>query len=183
MRPDPLSLKQVIFICETFGFCCVFLIIEGENLSHQVLALSIFLSLSLFLVLTHACKYTITHIRKTRAHAHARKQTRASEKEQPQALTLQESHKDSHRVAAPVQDPTFKVYSPSSAKIRSAPQRHHQTIHTSTSLVSLSLSLCKHSSDVSEMCLRRSETHVILTKERAPDHTDLDKTGLSLFLS
>ena len=27
---------QVLFIAETFGFCCVFLIIEGENLAHQV---------------------------------------------------------------------------------------------------------------------------------------------------
>jgi len=29
-------LISVLFICETFGFCCVFLIIEGENLSHQL---------------------------------------------------------------------------------------------------------------------------------------------------
>ena len=27
---------SVLFIAETFGFCCVFLIIEGENLSHQL---------------------------------------------------------------------------------------------------------------------------------------------------
>eukprot|EP00277_Geminigera_cryophila_P034478 CAMPEP_0173119136 /NCGR_PEP_ID=MMETSP1102-20130122/51561_1 /TAXON_ID=49646 /ORGANISM="Geminigera sp., Strain Caron Lab Isolate" /LENGTH=137 /DNA_ID=CAMNT_0014024595 /DNA_START=24 /DNA_END=434 /DNA_ORIENTATION=+ len=27
---------SVLFILETFGYCCVYLIIEGENLSHQL---------------------------------------------------------------------------------------------------------------------------------------------------
>jgi len=27
---------QLLFILETFGYCCVYLIIEGENLSHQL---------------------------------------------------------------------------------------------------------------------------------------------------
>lgn len=31
-----MSCLQVLFIAETFGYCCVYLIIEGENLSHQL---------------------------------------------------------------------------------------------------------------------------------------------------